>query len=503
MKTLEQVYLETILESKTTFAPFDEALKNPLFEKGIRLPKKLEEIGGPDSEALIVGGAVRDLVLGKEISDIDIATNISIEEIEKHFKTDEIGANKTFGIVNVHFEGDQFEVAHYRTETTYSDGRHPDKVELTNTFEGDSARRDFSWNALGINSMGEIIDYHNGLEDLKNKIVRAVGNPHERFKEDSLRILRLIRFAVKMGFEIEENTLNAAKELINLTDSLSKERVAEEIYKVAGISGKTLAEYFIKLDEIGLLEKILPELYNLKPMQHNLKHHPEGGGTVLGHVLEALKMSRSNDALTNLAIAFHDLGKATTYKYREEKGHTYYGHEEAGVPIIKEIGKRLKLSNKDIDVISYCAANHMRIHKIYELSRGKLVSMVNHPFWPYLKEVGYADEMCRGFEHSQDADFKKKIEYAENIAKEANAGGGPDELKKRIKTLINGQLLLEWIPELNKTENKIYIGKILSKIHEWIIDNNLFNLSQEEIKKKALEVFTQETTNSFKKFISN
>lgn len=470
----------------------EEVANNPLFAKGVSLCREIERIGGEGAEALIVGGSVRDLLLNKPISDVDIATNVDIDEIQNHFKTDDIGKSKDFGIVNVHYMGEQFEVANYRTESDYTDGRRPDKVQKAETFFDDSSRRDFSINSMGVNADGEIVDYHNGLDALKRGLIAAVGDPKQRFIEDSLRIMRALRFAVKFGFEIEPETKKAMIELGHLTDNLSKERVAEEIYKVAGLSGKALADYLERLDEVGLLERILPELYTLKNMKHNLKHHPEGGGLVLGHVLEALRHSRSRDAVTNLAIAFHDLGKATTYDEAEGK-HTYHGHEQAGVPIVQEIGKRLKLSSKDIDIIAFCAANHMRIHKIYEMSKSKVVAMVNHPYWPYLKEVGYADEMCRGFSHSTVEEFEKKIEYAEQLAANANKGGGSSELRSRIKNLVDGNKLMAWIPDLKKPELRPFMGKILNKLAEDIVDENLFDSTEDEIRNRAINYFEQMT----------
>jgi tRNA nucleotidyltransferase/poly(A) polymerase len=469
----EKIVLEAELEGFS-----DIVMSNTLFAKGISLCKEIEALGG----------SVRDLVLKKQIKDVDIATNVDLEKIEKHFKTAEIGKSKDFGIVLVLYKDEEFEVAHYRQEEGYSDNRRPDQVDLVKDFKGDSERRDFTFNAMGVNSDGEIIDHHDGLEDLQNGIIRTVGNSRLRFTEDALRILRLLRFAVKMGFEIEPETLQSAKELNHTVDTLSKERIADEFYKVAGISGPALAQYIEKLDEIGLLQKLLPELYTLKDMQHNIKHHPEGGGKVLGHILEALRVSNSTDALTNLAIAFHDVGKATTYDYNDGK-HSYHGHEGAGVPIVKAIAKRLKLSNSDREVLEYCAANHMRIHKIYDMKKSKVVSMVNSPIWKYLKEVGYADEMCRRFAHSTTEDFEKKIAYAEGLAEEANKGYSPSDLKVRLKGVIDGNKLMTWIPELKQNEYKPLIGKILGLMQDEIIDDNLFEVSEDELRKRALAHF--------------
>jgi tRNA nucleotidyltransferase/poly(A) polymerase len=153
--------------------------------------------------------------------------------------------------------------------------RHPTGVRAAKSFETDSARRDFSINSLGINRHGQVIDYQGGVEDLKNKLIKAVGDPRQRFEEDALRILRALRFAVKLGFSIDPDTLTAAKELNHLVDSLSIERISQELYKVASISGPALADYLVKLDEIDLLKKILPELKELQNSIESPEHHPE------------------------------------------------------------------------------------------------------------------------------------------------------------------------------------------------------------------------------------
>ena len=489
MNLFQTLYTKILKESKLD--GFDDIVaSNPYIAKGLRLCQAIEDIGGPSSEALIVGGAVRDMVLRRPINDVDIGTNVDLALIEQRFKSDNIGKSKTFGIINVHFEDEQFEVAHFRQEAEYSDGRHPDSVSLVKTFKGDSERRDFTWNAMGLNTKGEIVDYHNGLDDLKAGVIRTVGDANLRFTEDALRILRLLRFAVKMGFKIDPATMASAKELSHMVDKLSVERIAEEFYKVAGISGQAFASYLEKLDEIGLLQKIIPELYNLKNFQHSKTHHPEGNGIVFGHVMEALKHSRSKDPVTNLAIAFHDLGKGTTYVYQDGK-HTYNGHEEAGVALVEEIGKRLKLSTKDTEIMAFCAANHMRVHKIYDMKKSKVVAMVNSPYWSYLKDVSFADEMCRGFAHSTPVDFKNKVEYAEGLAANANKGGTSEELRLRIKKIVDGNKLMSWIPELKSEIYKPFMSTILRKLSEDIVNEDLFEASEQEIRSKALKYFEE------------
>lgn len=270
MKPFKQYFYEAAMSNWKSLVSENDELKSAL-----ELVAKIERATG--KETLIVGGAARDLLLGQSPHDVDIASAATPEEIEKHFKVYDIGASKTFGIVVIRHNGFQFEVAQFRKDS-YSDtadGRRPSSVDLVQSFKDDSSRRDFSINSLGINKDGEIVDYQNGVKDLNNKLIRAVGNPSQRFTEDALRILRSLRFSVKLGFDIEDETLEAARELAYLTDKLSKERIQEEIYKVASIGGKALADYIVKMDEIGLLQRVLPEVKALQNSLENPEHHPE------------------------------------------------------------------------------------------------------------------------------------------------------------------------------------------------------------------------------------
>ena len=173
----------------------------------------LQTINSTGAEALIVGGAVRDIILGKEPHDVDIATNMDMDKVAELFKSFDIGKSQDFGIVAVPYKGFTFEIAHYREEFGTSDARHPDQVRDVDNFEQDSARRDITINSMGLDVNGTIIDYQGGLADLKNGLVRAVGNPGERIREDALRIIRAIRFAAKFGFDIEPDTKRAVQEL--------------------------------------------------------------------------------------------------------------------------------------------------------------------------------------------------------------------------------------------------------------------------------------------------
>lgn len=459
---------------------------NDLIGNGVALCEEILKLS-PNSEVILVGGCVRDILLDQPLHDVDIATNVSIELIEKNFSTIDIGKNKDFGIVVVEYGDYRFEVAHYRSDSAYSDNRHPDSIKLALNFQQDAARRDFTVNAMGIDPIdGTVIDHHGGLSDLEREIIKAVGNPVERFNEDALRILRCGRFASRLRFYIEPFTYEDMRKCAHLVDNLSKERVQEEFLKAA-TSGPGLAMFINILDNVGVLKRILPELIALKDKPHSPEHHPEGD--CWAHTLSAITHSRSIDPVTNLAVAFHDIGKGVTYVNREGR-HTFYGHESQGARIIRDqIGPRLKFSGDVIESLAFAAEKHMIIHKIKELKRSTLAKLINDKNWAIAKDVAFADEAGRLSAGNVD-EFDIKMENAEAIVKDLSAGGGPDGLRLKLREKINGEKLIEWIPDLNKPENKKFIGSSLRAIQDWIINSNRFDATEEELKKLAVDSFT-------------
>jgi len=225
---------------------------------------------------------------------------------------------------------------------------------------------------------------------------------------------------------------------------------------------------FVRLDDAGILHDILPEFLSMDGYTHNPKHHPEGGSTVLGHIHECLKVSPYHDPVINLAVLFHDFGKATTRG--EKNGHsTYYGHESAGVPIVEGIFKRLKfnhLTPADKKNILQAVDKHMLVHKLPELNPKTVSKLVLDSSWETVKAVGYCDEASRGSSHFNEQDFWSKIQLAETKAK--NLGANPDELRKRIKGYINGNKLMEWFPVLVKDKSKM--KGLLDTLQEFIIN---------------------------------
>jgi len=246
--------------------------KYPMIKSAVKIIINITNMG---YKAYLVGGAIRDIVLGDEPHDVDICGNASLDEIRKMFDTYDLSGEE-FGIIGIKLDGHTYEYAQFRSDGKYADGRKPETIKIEMSFKEDAARRDFSINALAIDKDGNIIDYFDGQKDIKNKIIRAVGDPEKRFEEDHLRILRAARFAAKLGFTIDKDTKAAAKKLSSHITKLSPERIKDEIIKAASQEGSKFADYILQLDELGILEIILPEITKQKGYEHHIEHHPEG-----------------------------------------------------------------------------------------------------------------------------------------------------------------------------------------------------------------------------------
>ncbi len=313
-------------------------------------------------EIYIVGGAVRDLIMGNEVKDWDFTTNAPPEIIlslfPQSFYDNQFG---TVGVVNPKEEDKRdilgkkliYEITTFRREIGYSDKRHPDKVIWGKTIEEDLVRRDFTINAMALKpnascrlpiSNFDLIDPHGGQKDIKNKIIRAVGNPEERFSEDALRMMRAIRIATQLGFAIEEKTFAAIKKNVDLIDKISIERIRDELLKL--LSYPFAADGYMLLRNSGLAQKILPEVEKGFGVQQKSpgRHHFFDVGT---HSVMSLKYSRSSNPIVNLAILLHDVGKPIVARTKTDGTITFYNHEILGASISKNIAERLKFSKKD------------------------------------------------------------------------------------------------------------------------------------------------------------
>ncbi len=293
-------------------------------------------------EIYVVGGAVRNLLLKKKITNWDFTTSATPEEVQNLFT--ESFYHNGYGTVTVTENDSLYEVTPFRRESDYKDHRHPDKISWAKTLDEDLSRRDFTVNAIAHDGKN-IIDPFNGQKDLKSKIVRAVGDPDKRFNEDALRLLRAIRLSSQLGFMIEEKTRVSIQKNANLITNISWERIRDEFLKI--LSSDYPSEGVVFLKNSGLLSFMLPEvdLCFMIPQKSPKRHHVFDVGT---HLIQALKYCPSNDPITRFATLIHDVGKAETFRRDDDSGLiTFYNHEVAGKNLAIKIADRFRLSNKE------------------------------------------------------------------------------------------------------------------------------------------------------------
>ncbi len=309
----------------------------------------LERLWTAGHSAYLVGGCVRDALLRRPVHDLDIATSATPDAVEQLFPGSRlVGAH--FGVMLV----DDIEVATYRHEAGYADGRHPDAVEFVTNPATDAARRDFTINALYWDGIGEVLDFHGGLEDLRRGVIRAIGVPAERFAEDHLRLLRAVRFAARLGFTIEPETAAAIRKLAPRIHGIAAERVRDELTRI--LTQGQARRGFELLDELGLLAEVLPEVKKYQGVEQPPEFHPEGDVWV--HTLGLLERLESPTPTLAWGALLHDAGKPDTFQRLDRI--RFNGHVERGVAITREIGRRLRFGHEDLDQILALVANHMR-----------------------------------------------------------------------------------------------------------------------------------------------
>lgn len=306
-------------------------------------------------QAVFAGGCVRDRLLGFDPSDYDIATSARPEQVEALFERT-IPVGKQFGIVIVVVDGANFEVATFREDGPYVDGRRPTSVHFSDA-RSDALRRDFTINAMFEDPLsGEIIDYVGGRADLAAGILRAVGDPRARFAEDRLRMIRAVRFATRFGFTIDPPTLTAVRAEPDRLAIVSAERIGEEIVRIL-TEGSAKAGFEL-LDETGLLSVVLPEVTAMKGCEQSPDHHPEGD--VFVHTMLCLSHLRPACSETlALGVLLHDVAKPLTAQVRDGR-HTFYGHLERGAEMAGEICARLRRSRAVSERVQFLVAQHLR-----------------------------------------------------------------------------------------------------------------------------------------------
>ncbi|MCF7836902.1 CCA tRNA nucleotidyltransferase [Candidatus Gracilibacteria bacterium] len=373
-------------------------------------------------ESYFAGGAVRDFLLGRKISDVDIATSATPAEVEKLFPhTKPLG--REFGVILVIFGKHAFEVATFRGERNY-DGRRPGEVFFT-TAEEDAQRRDFTVNGMFRNPVGgKILDFVGGQKDLKKQILRFIGIAEERVSEDFLRILRGVRFRNLLNFEYDEPTRIAIQKNSHQLREISGERIRDELTKI--LEDENRGRAVRDLAEFGILEVVLPEIWELKNLQQPEQWHREGD--CLTHSLAAVaSLPKSASATLALATILHDVGKAETF--REENGEiSYPGHAEAGVQIAEKILRRLKFDGATRAKIVWLIAHHMNFFDIPKMRLARKHEFFVHPWFPDLVRLTAAD--IRG---TSPADFSLQRKVVKEWKIHLN-----EKLLPAPKPLLNG-----------------------------------------------------------------
>jgi len=337
--------------------------------------------------AYFAGGCVRDKLLGLSPKDYDIATSATPAEVLKLFpKSNEVGAH--FGVVIAKHEGHHIEIATFRTDGSYCDGRRPDSVTFS-TPEEDAHRRDFTINGLFENpETGEVIDHVNGLSDLKSRTLRAIGNPSDRFQEDALRLLRAVRFSTTLGFPIEPVTLAAIRENAHLLDKISPERIRDEFSKT--INSRNRRRGLELLVDTSLIGHFLPEVLPMIACEQPPEWHPEGD--VYTHTCIMLEMLEPDAPLALcLATLLHDIAKPPTRTIDPDGRIRFNGHDAMGAEMAETILSRLKYPNAVIRDTSHMVSRHMQFMNVRQMRKSTLKRFMAEPTFPQEMELHRVD----------------------------------------------------------------------------------------------------------------
>lgn len=424
-------------------------------------------------EAYAVGGCVRDSLLGKTPNDWDITTAAKPEDMKSVFINFHcIDTGIKHGTVTVVIDGEPLEITTFRLDGEYEDNRHPKSVTFTSNLGADLGRRDFTVNAMAYSKMTGTVDLFGGQNDLKNKIIRCVGDPDRRFNEDALRILRALRFASALDFEIEEKTAQSLLKNRALLGNISEERIAKELLKL--VCGKGAKR--ILTDFAPVLFEILPEL---QPMYKNSHDNPHHCYDIYEHTLIAVE-SIDPEPTLRFAMLLHDCGKPAVKKFDENGVAHFYGHQRISAEISAQILARLKVSNKFRDEILFLVSNHDR-WELYEntekmpryLSKFGLDGVLN------LLKVMRADVLAQSPEYRYRLD---QIADAEEIAKNLAAQKPCLSLRE---LQINGRTLMDiGIPQGRK------LGAVLAQLLDEVIDGVTKN-TQEALTTRAREIYRE------------
>jgi tRNA nucleotidyltransferase (CCA-adding enzyme) len=420
------------------------------------IKKALDILDNNGFEAFIVGGCVRDSLMGKAPNDFDVTTSARPQEIMncfKGFKTVTLGIKH--GTVAVIIDGEQVEITTYRVDGEYKDNRRPDSVTFTKNIKEDLSRRDFTINAIAYNQNCGLLDCFGGREDIENEIIRCVGKPKTRFQEDSLRILRGLRFASTLGFEVEESTSFAMEECKNLIKNISSERIFCEFKKL--LLGENVESVLLKYYSVigSFIPEILPSVgFDQKNIYHKYD--------VYGHTVKAICSSPYNEII-RLAMFFHDIGKPSCFTQKDGIGH-FYGHSKISEEITRKVLIRLKVDKKALEEICTLVRYHDIQMNITEKSVRRLLLKFGEEMFFMLLDVKRADNKSKAESlWCRMEDFQKIEDIAKKILNEHQCIS--------LKTLeINGHdIIAEGITDGRE------IGRLLKLALDAVIDGDIPN----------------------------
>lgn len=426
-------------------------------------------------QLFLVGGALRDNLLGGENTDYDFATDALPEDVMKIFRH-VVPVGIAHGTVLVLFEGGEFEVTTFRTEGTYSDNRRPDKVTFVPTIEEDLKRRDFTINAFAYDVTGnKFIDNFNGKEDLKKQVIRAIGKPEERFDEDALRMLRACRFASKLDFTIDEPTLEAITAKADLIKNISVERIRDELIKIMKSGKPSIAIEYMRVS--GLLKHILPDLLDGYKVDQNRFHKFD----VYHHNLYSCDAAPADNVIVRFAALFHDIAKPRTRRAKEDDENSFYNHEIIGGRMAYRILKGLKFSNDQVNRITHLIKHHM-FYYTHEWTDGAVRRFIRKVGIEQMSDLFLLRDADRAGNGTKQGipkaflDFKDKIE--EILEK--------DSVLKVTDLKINGNDLMVTL----QLKPGPMIGEILNHLLELVLDNPELN-TEEELFESAKEYYAK------------
>lgn len=430
-------------------------------------------------EAYLVGGCVRDIVLGKTPKDWDVTTNAHPDQIQKLFE--ETYYNNNFGTVGVVNENTEdpslkvIEVTPYRKEGTYSDSRRPDTVEFGVSLLEDLARRDFTVNAIAFDiSKGHVVDPYKGQEDLTTKKLRAVGNPDERFKEDALRMLRAIRLGAELGFSVEQETFEALARNSPLLKNISRERVRDELIKI--VMSPFPMEALLHMKQTGLLDFVVPELIRGVDMEQNHSHIY----TVFEHSLRSLQHAADKNfpLEVRLAALFHDIGKPTSRRHSDDGGSwTFYGHEVVGSRVTQKILENLRFPKEIVEKVVKLVRWHMFFSDPEKITlsavRRMIVNVGEENIWNLL-DIRRCDRIGSGRPKEQPFRFRKYKSMVEEALRD------PISVKMLA---IDGSKIMDVTHETPGPR----VGNIMNALLEEVLDEPSKN-TREYLENRAKEL---------------